>query len=677
MKLLFTFLSGLCFPFIVFSQGPLVKQWDAGYGGGSSDLVSAFQQTADGGYMLAGSTLSDMGGDISQTKRGDIDFWIVRLDSLGNLLWERRFGGNYSSKLNAAVQTRDGGFILGGGSYSDSINDVSEPRIGWTYDFWAVKIDSSGNKQWDKRYGGTEEEIMTAAQQTADGGYILGGKTNSPAGNDVTDTSRGQFDYWIVKTDSAGNKLWDSRFGGVFGDFLMSVEQTPDGGYILGGSTQSLGGLGPVYGDLTQPGRGIIDYWIVKTDSLGHKLWDKRFGSTYMQELNSVQNTPDGGFVLGGFGSPDSAGDYSQNTRGLKDFWMVKVDSAGNKQWDRRFGGNDDEDEYGYIRLTNDGGYLLSGTSYSDSSGDKTMNNLGPEQAWVVKVNANGTKQWDKTIFTASHVDDELGLAIQTRDSCYAIAVQTMSDMGGYKTGNSKGFEDFWMIKFCPTGCNITPPPVTAIDTIFCANGGTQVCAPSDYAFYTWNTGDSDSCIAVSQAGNYYVTVTDHFGCSVSSGHLAISVYSPPAVSISVNGDTLSAYNGVSYQWYLNGNVIPGATSGIYVATIAGSYSVAVTDSNGCSANSLPVVYAGVKDVDIVNAIAIYQTPGSSQLNVIVATELTGALFTIYDAAGRKMFSSKLQNIKTEIETQNFPTGAYVAEVWLHDIAKRVKWVKL
>jgi hypothetical protein len=162
-------------------------------------------------------------------------------------------------------------------------------------------------KQWDYRFGGTNDENLYYFQQTNDGGYILGGASNSDSSGDRTQQSRGNFDYWIVKTDSIGNKQWDKRFGGADVDYLFCIQESYDGGYVLGGSTYSY-----LSGDISQAAHGLADYWIVKIDSVGNKLWDKRFGGTKDDWLYSLKQTTDGGYILGGQTNSGISGDVSQ-----------------------------------------------------------------------------------------------------------------------------------------------------------------------------------------------------------------------------------------------------------------------------------------------------------------------------------------------------------------------------
>jgi hypothetical protein len=208
-------------------------------------------------------------------------------------------------------------------------------------------------KQWDADFGGSEIEQLSAGQQTKDGGYIFGGYSESGISGDVTQSNRGSSDYWVVKTDSNGIKQWDARFGGTSVDKLTALQQTSDGGYILGGI--SFSGIG---GDKTQPNKGINDYWIVKINGKGKKQWDATFGGNSFDELYALQQTADGGYILGGASFSDSSGDKTQRTRGGKDFWIVKVDPAGNKEWDAAFGGSAFEELFS-LRQTKDGGYIL------------------------------------------------------------------------------------------------------------------------------------------------------------------------------------------------------------------------------------------------------------------------------------------------------------------------------
>ncbi|MEP7170800.1 MAG: T9SS type A sorting domain-containing protein, partial [Bacteroidota bacterium] len=308
---------------------------------------------------------------------------------------------------------------------------------------------SLGAKQWDKTFGGSANDALYSLKQTADGGYLLAGFSGSGISGDKTqpllDTCLNcvtRADYWIVKTDAAGMYQWDKDFGGLVNDNLHAMQQTADGGFLLAG--YSVSGIG---GNKTQPSIGATDYWIVKTDSLGNFQWDKDFGGPDEDYLLAMEQTTDAGYILGGFSFSGIGGDKTQPSWGASDYWILKTDSLGAIQWEKDFGGSSLEDDFGSVSQTADGGYLLAGSSYSQLSGNKSENNLGIEQSWIIKTNSLGILQWDKTVFTNGH--DEQGLTIQTIDGCFATANYTDGGIGGDKSQPSQGFYDYWIVKFC------------------------------------------------------------------------------------------------------------------------------------------------------------------------------------------------------------------------------------
>jgi hypothetical protein len=214
-------------------------------------------------------------------------------------------------------------------------------------------------------------------------------------------------------------------------------------------------------------------------------------------------------------------------------------------------------------------------------------------------------------------------------------------------------------------------PPVISTAHVQLCSGDTAVVCPigAGFAQYLWNTGSTSNCVNATLAGNYYVTVTDANGCTAESNHLAISVYPSPSVSISVNGDSLSAFNAVDYQWYLNGGLIPGATSNVYVATQSGIYTVQVTDANGCHAISSAIsVVTGILNPNEDHIISVYPNPSiSGQWHLSVTSELIGKPFEILDNIGRILYHSKIKAEQSEISIDiQAPSGVY----WLRVISE-------
>lgn len=255
-----------------------VKQWDRSFGGDGYDGLQSMQQTLDGGYILGGFSSSNISGDKTQACQGREDYWVVKVDGQGSKQWERTFGGDNWDYLQSMQQTTDGGYILGGYSDSGVSGDRSVPSqpspsgLSPT-DYWLVKLDAQGNKQWDRAYGGSGTDLFSSLQQTADGGYILGGKSYSTLSGDQTQPSRGGADFWVIKVDAQGNKQWDRALGGQQEEALTCLQHTRDGGYILGGFSMS-----GISGDRTKSSRGGNDFWVIKLDNQGNQQWDQAYG---------------------------------------------------------------------------------------------------------------------------------------------------------------------------------------------------------------------------------------------------------------------------------------------------------------------------------------------------------------------------------------------------------------
>jgi hypothetical protein len=430
---------------LLFAQTSPVKQWDKTFGGNGIEQLYGVEQTADGGYILAGQSDSGISGDRTQASKGGFDYWLVKLDANGNKQWDKAFGGSDLDILYAMQQTSDGGFILGGTTRSGISGDKSEALRGLD-DYWVVKLDANGNKVWDKTIGGTNIEIFRSLRQTADGGYILGGSSRSGIGGDKTQTNRdtaSTYDYWVVKLNAAGAKVWDRTFGGTKDDQLETLKQTSDGGYILGGNSYS-----DIGGDKTQATNNYSsDFWVIKLDNLGNKVWDKTIGGNNSEYLGNLIQTTDGGYLLAGSSESGISGDKTQASKGNRDCWIVKMDGSGNKLWDKAYGGSLFE-FLSCLQQTPDGGFILGGGSNSNISGDKTTASKGGDDFWIVKVNSAGTKLWDKTLGGSSN-DGCLALK-RTADGGYILGGHSFSGISGDKTQPARGMNDFWVVKLAP-----------------------------------------------------------------------------------------------------------------------------------------------------------------------------------------------------------------------------------
>ncbi|MBK0401510.1 gliding motility-associated C-terminal domain-containing protein [Adhaeribacter sp. BT258] len=533
-------------PFNLKSQNLPVKHWDKSFGGSDSDVMFDIHKTLDGGYVLGGYSDSGISGDKSQPSKGLRDYWVVKLDSAGNKSWDKTFGGSSSDHLFSLQQTSDAGYILGGTSISGIGGDKSQASQGGI-DFWVVKIDSIGNKIWDKTFGGSNSDIFQSLQQTLDGGYILGGESYSGISGDKSQSSRGFNDYWVIKIDANGIKQWDKTFGGNSWDEFQSLKQTSDGGYILGGNSGS-----GISGDKSVPLKGLNDYWILKLDASGNKIWEKSFGGPVSNGLTDLKLTSDGGYILGGTSNSGIGGDKSQASQGGNDFWVVKIDSIGNKIWDKTFGGSSADFLY-KLQQTLDGGYILGGDSESGMSGDKSQPSQGIQDCWIIKIDASGNKLWDRT-YGGSSVEFLYSLK-ETKYGEYILGASSYSGISGDKSQISKGNHDYWVIKLgdpcvaepvvspvsnCGSGSvtlSATGAPVGASYAWYnVASGGTPLYTNSSGIFITPN---------LTTTTTYYVAVISSNGCEgmrvpvTATIHILPTINTGPTVTVCVSAAPL------------------------------------------------------------------------------------------------------------------------------------------
>jgi hypothetical protein len=412
-------------------------------GGNQIDFANYIQQTADGGYIIGGSTESSLNGDVTGSNNGGTDCWVVKLNSTGNITWNKIYGGNDYDELKQIQQTADGGYVFSASTQSSGTGDLNEASNGG-FDCWVVKLNANGDTVWSRLLGGNQPDFANSIQQTADGGYIIGGYSFSSANADVTDVSHGLSDFWVIKLSASGALQWNKLLGGAGEEELNSVRQTSDGGYVAAGYSTS-----SATGNVTGASNGLRDMWIIKLTSTGVPVWNKLIGGTSEQIAYSIKQTSDAGYIVAGQTNSSASGNITGINNGLIDFLVVKLDAAGNITWNRLLGGNADEVAYSVLQ-TADGGYILTGTSASSATGNITQNSFGNEDLWVVKLNAAGTILWNK-LYGGSGSDN--GRAIhQTVDGGFIVTGFTTSSANGTVIGTNHGANDVWVLKLDANG---------------------------------------------------------------------------------------------------------------------------------------------------------------------------------------------------------------------------------
>lgn len=489
----------------VFAQAPAIE-WQKSIGGSLDDHLNSIQQTTDGGYIIGGSSASPVSGNKTAGSAGAEDYWIVKLDNTGAIEWQKTFGGSDHDYLRVVRQTAEGGYLLGGSSASGISGDKTEASWGGT-DYWVLKLDNNGTIEWQNSMGGKYYDDLFDVEQTSDSGYIVGGRSGSGANGDKTELASGNTDFWVIKLTPAGSIEWQNTIGGNKSDGLSSLQQTTDGGYILGGVSKS-----DSSGDKTEDKQGSYDYWVVKLDSSGSVEWDNTAGGKDNDWLHAIQQTTDGGYILGGESSSKATGDKSEKQIGEYDYWVVKLNSAGSIEWENTIGGKD-FDWLNAIQQTSDGGYILAGESASGISGDKTATSSGGYDYWIIKLNHSGKIEWQQTIGGTGIYESATSIR-QTNDEGFIIGGSSDSGISGDKSEDSFGHEDYWIIKLLPFVCNGTTYYADTDHDGYGDAGNSYFSAdcsiPEGYVPNATDCNDGDAAVNVSAVEMCFNTIDDN-----------------------------------------------------------------------------------------------------------------------------------------------------------------------
>lgn len=422
------------------------------------------RQTNDGGYILVNSTLSSANGDITPTNHGGYDIWVVKFDSEWNIQWQKLLGGNGDEYAFQIHQTTDGGFLIGANSNSSQSGDVSQTSHG-DFDFWILKLTSNGNIAWNKLIGGSEMEFLSDLNLTNDGGCIATGFSRSSQSGDITDTNKWDKDYFVVKLTASGQLSWNKLIGSDKTEGPSSIYQTPDGGYIVGGHTD-----GSDNGEVTNTNHGYYDMWLVKLSPTGTVQWDKLYGGLNYEGMFGLQVASDG-YILAGLSQSSSTGDVAGNNKGGYDSWVLKVDNVGNIVWKKSIGGSDDEFVEN-IYQNPDGSIMLVGYSKSSASGEIISTNHGDYDYWITKFSSTGNILWSK-LFGGNGNDRAYSL-LKNRSGNYIISGITESSANGDVKGVNKGSTDLWLLTVDDNG-NILSTSSAKIDLSLKSNSPNRI----------------------------------------------------------------------------------------------------------------------------------------------------------------------------------------------------------
>jgi probable HAF family extracellular repeat protein len=430
--------------------------WQKTYGGSDEDYASSIQQTPDGGYIVAGTTYSsDSYGDA----------WVFKLDSSGNIEWEKIYGISHREELGQFIlQTPEGGFFVTGNIYTSSMGTADNYT-------WVLKLDSGGNIQWQKAYGsGSRSNWTNSIQHTSDGGYILAGNIGAFSGSGTSDS-------WVLKLDSGGNVQWQKAYGDSNNDErAYSIRQTSDLGYIVAGEIYS-----------PSPSHNA---WLFKLDSAGAIQWQKIYDIGSWESLRSIQETPEGGYIATG-SSGGSSGRF------------LKLDSYGNVQVERTYSEIQDPNS---LQQTSDGGYIMAGFA-------RSYGGAGGAEALVLKLDSSGNIPGCQIIGTSNATVIDTNIDVTTPSVEETITNATAQTNTATVTDTNAT-----VTEVCYNG----PPSIGYSPTSFSFSATQGGSNPPNKSLSIWNAGGDTLTWSVSNNATSWLSLNPTSGTD--SGTVTVSV---------------------------------------------------------------------------------------------------------------------------------------------------------
>lgn len=408
--------------------------WMHNYGGSGEDTPRAVIETSDGGYAILGFSNSTDGHLDPKTTPVN-DYWLVRTDVDGNVLWSKTYGGSKDDRGQSVIQTLDGGFAITGYAMSDD-GDASNNE--GFHDNWILKLNGQGTIEWEQSFGFSGHDHSYDIVQSADGGYFFTGflditlaKADGYTDKSYSLTRHGVGEFWGTKLNADGQLQWRKYFGGTNNDRAHAVVTSHEGGFVMAGFSES--------DDFdVSNSRGSYDFWVVKIDALGDLVWERSYGGTGIDIAQDIVKSEDGGYLITG-STISTDGDITMN-HGESDIWVIKIDNNGNLIWEKTYGGLRFDAAEG-IRPASDGGFILSGNSKSEDQ-DLTLN-AGENDIWLLKIDSQGNPVWQQT-FGGSDLDYGFD-ALESNDGSLLLVGESKST--DFNTLENKGLTDLVFLK--------------------------------------------------------------------------------------------------------------------------------------------------------------------------------------------------------------------------------------
>lgn len=533
--------------------------WNAIYGGDSTDLFSKIVELDDG-YLLTGSSASPVSGNKTTGTNGGFDYWVIKVDEKGQVVWDKNYGGNQDDFLLTAHLLENGNVILGGSSASNASGDKSQDSYGKT-DYWLVVIDPEGNLVWEVTLGGEDVEVMTSLN--VENGIFIGGYSNSDVSGVKSTNSYGGYDYWMLKLNEiTGAVEWDFTYGGAGDDYLVEVINHDHSSDVYVTGTSNSGATG-VKNTLNE---GANDFWVLQVDSKGELNWELNLGGTGNDLMTAAIQSPEGSIIVGGYSNSDVSGNKTTSNNGGYDYWIAKIDSTGTVYWEKNYGGAQD-DTLQAIHMRCDRGLYLGGHSASGVSGDRTYANRGYQDYWAIYLDV-------PTIPKMKVNDHCFGMVMHFFDDSEIWPEEWSWDFGDPNSGSNSSSEQHPLHQFSAPGlyeisltvkegcqndtmvtqsinvwenkilgkADLEAPKTICIGQQLELKNNKRINLPDDVT-YLWGGGETTPEIIIDSAGVYSLTLTSD-NCTATD-----SVVVAPCPIIHVPNAFSPNEDGINDQW--------------------------------------------------------------------------------------------------------------------------------
>lgn len=426
---------------------PAGKKTNHLIGGTSQEQVYAVTPIPDGGYIMSGSTTSNSTGTFyGLNSNGNMDAVLVKLNQDGAVEWQKLYGGSSAEAITSVQPTSDGGFITCGQSSSSNSGTLQGVFNNGNFqtDGWIMKLDPEGSVQWQKLFGGPTPDTLLTILQTTDGGYIAVGHTGSANTGTLADVQgKGGVDVWVIKLNAAGDTEWQRLYGGSNNDWGLQIQPAADGGWLVS-STSLSNNSGDLEG---LPYYGSRDAWFFKIDDNGNIEWQIKVGNSGLELYAGVCATDEGDFIVSCYTSSNANGSMTGLTfNGGNDIWIARLSAQGDFLWQNTYGGAHTEYPRQIIQ-TSDKGFLVIGSSYSSDTGTLTGSyNAGSADVVLIKLDAVGGVEWHR-LLGGTNTDEGMAVCPSSSGGYIICARTNSSNTGALWGLTNAGMYDIWIVE--------------------------------------------------------------------------------------------------------------------------------------------------------------------------------------------------------------------------------------